>query len=204
VAGEEDFIGAGVHFCATCDGPFYKGDHVVVVGGGSSAIEESLGLLRFADHVTLLVRSNQLKGSKVAIDNVMAEPRVAIRFDTVVTKLTGQNKLEQVHVRNTKTDVEEVLTPDGVFVFIGQQPNTGFLRDSGVWLDDSGFVLTGPHLEQQANWPPENGRRGMLETSLTGVFAAGDVRVGSTNQVAAAAGEGATAALLIREHLNNS
>ena len=204
VAGEEDFIGAGVHFCSTCDGPFYKGRHVVVIGGGSSAIEESLGLLRFADHVTLLVRSDHLKGSKVAIDNIMTQSRITIRFDTIVTRLSGGNKLEQVHIRNTTTGVEEVLTPDGVFVFIGQQPNTGFLRDSGVWLDDSGFVLTGPHLENHPNWCPEQGRRGLLETNLTGVFAAGDVRVGSTKQVASAAGEGATAALLIREHLNNS
>lgn len=107
-------------------------------------------------------------------------------------------------VKNTVTGVEETLTPDGLFVFIGQQPNTGFLRDSGIWLDDYDFILTGHHLEHHPAWPANNGWREVLETSLAGVFAAGDVRAGSTKQVASATGEGATAALLIREHLNNS
>lgn len=204
VEGEEDFIGAGVHFCSTCDGPFYKDKEVVVVGGGNSAVEEAIGLLRFANSVTLLVRGDHLKASKVAIDKIMAEERVTIRFNTTVTRLTGENKLKIVWVKNTVTGAEETLMPDGLFVFIGQQPNTAFLRESGIGLDDYGFILTGHHLEQHPTWPASNGRREILETSLRGVFAAGDVRAGSTKQVTSAVGEGATAALLIREHLNNS
>lgn len=203
VEGEEDFIGAGVHFCSTCDGPFYRGKDVVVVGGGNSAVEESLGLLRFANHVTLLVRGDQLKASKVAVDKVMAESRVDIRFDTAVTKLTGDNKLAQVHVKNRQSGAVEVLTPDGLFVFIGQQPNTGFLQNTGVVLDNYGFILTGHQLQHHLNGDSDF-QPGILETSLPGVFAAGDARAGSTKQVTAAAGEGATAALLIREHLNEN
>lgn len=203
VAGEEDFIGAGVHFCSTCDGPFYKGKEVVVVGGGNSAVEEAIGLLRFAASVTLLVRGDRLKASKVAIDKIMAEERITIRYNTVVTRLTGDNKPEKVWIRNTATGAEETLTPDGLFVFIGQQPNTGFLQNSDIRLDDYGFILTGHHLEHRPDWPV-NERRAVLESSLPGVFAAGDVRGGSTKQVAAATGEGAAVALLIREHLNNS
>ncbi|MCB0156166.1 MAG: FAD-dependent oxidoreductase [Anaerolineae bacterium] len=203
VAGEEDFIGAGVHFCSTCDGPFYKGKNVAVVGGGNSAVEEAIGLLRFATRVTLLVRGDRLKASKVAIDKIMAEERITIHFNTTVTELSGDNKLEKVVIENTATGATETLSPDGLFVFIGQQPNTSFLSDSGLWLDDYGFILTGHQLAHRPDWPA-NERRTTLETSVPGVFAAGDVRVGSTKQVAAAAGEGATAALLIREHLNNS
>lgn len=204
VAGEEDFIGAGVHFCSTCDGPFYKGKNVAVVGGGNSAVEEAIGLLRFATSVTLLVRGDRLKASKVAIDKITSEERITVHFNTAVTELIGDNKLEKVAVKNTATGATETLTPDGLFVFIGQQPNTSFLSDSGLWLDDYGFILTGHQLEHHPDWPADNDRRELLETSVPGVFAAGDVRVGSTKQVAAAAGEGATAALLIREHLNNS
>lgn len=199
VAGEEDFIGAGVHFCATCDGPFYKGKHVAVVGSGNSAVEEAIGLLRFAANVTILVRGDHLKASKVAIDKVMSEDRIAIHFNTAITNLAGDNKLEAVHLKNIVTGAEETLNPDGLFVFIGQQPNTAFLRGGDIRLDDYGFILTGHRLEARSKQP-----RGVLESSVPGVFAAGDVRAGSTKQVASAAGEGATAALLIREHLNNS
>ena len=204
VEGEEDFIGAGIHFCSTCDGPFYKGKNVIVVGGGNSAVEESMGLLRFADQVTLLVRGDRLKASNFAVDKITSEDRVTIHFNTVVTKLTGDNKMEQVHIKNKETGNEDVLTPDGLFVFIGQQPNTDFLKDTGVRLDDYGFILTGHQLEHQPNWDQEQAQPDVLATSVTGVFAAGDVRKGSTKQVASAAGEGATAALLIREHLNSN
>lgn len=203
IAGEEDFIGAGVHFCSTCDGPFYKGKQVAVVGGGNSAVEESMALLRFADHVTLLVRGDQLKASKVAIDKITAEERVTLRFNTAVTKLSGENKLTGVHVKDRKSGVEDVLAPDGLFVFIGQQPNSGFLQDSGMAMNDYGFILTGHQLVNRPDFGAGKSV-GVLATSLPGVFAAGDVRAGSTKQVASAAGEGATAALLIRDYLNEN
>lgn len=200
VEGEEDFIGAGVHFCSTCDGPFYKGKTVAVVGGGNSAVEESLGLLRFATDVTMLVRSDKLKASKVAVDKVNSEPRVKVRYHSVVRKLEGDNKLSGIRVQDQRDQSEETIAPDGLFVFIGQQPNTGFLQNSGVLLDSFGFVVTGHQLAHHAQW--EGSALEMMATSVPGVFAAGDVRAGSTKQVTAALGEGATAALQIREYLN--
>lgn len=201
VAGEEDFIGAGVHFCSTCDGPFYRDKEVVVVGGGNSATEEAIGLLRFVKHVTMLVRGDRLKAHQVAVDKATAHERITIRYQTVVTKLTGTDgRLKEVHIKDTQSGAEEVLPTDGVFVFIGQQPNTAFLKDSGLVLDEAGFILTGHSLTHYA--PDLAGREiAALETSLPGVFAAGDVRAGSTKQIASAAGEGATAALLMREYL---
>ncbi|RME42742.1 MAG: FAD-dependent oxidoreductase, partial [Caldilineae bacterium] len=182
IEGEEDFIGAGVHFCATCDGPFYKGKEVAVVGGGNSAAEESLGLLRFATHVTLLVRGPRLKASRLLIDKVTANPQITVRYNTVVTRLAGDGRLETVHVREKDSGREDVLSPDGLFVFIGQQPNSGFLKGSEVLLDDYGYILTGHALKHHSAWhgdyEPE-----VLETSMPGVFAAGDVRAGSTKQV---------------------
>jgi len=203
VEGEEDYIGAGVHVCSTCDGPFYKGKRVAVVGGGNSAAEEAVGLLRFADEVTLLVRGERLKASNVAIDKIESEDRIITRYNTVVTKLSGRdNHLNDVHVKDKLTGQEEILTPDGLFVFIGQQPNSGFVQDSGILVDDYGFILSGHQLAHHPDWSSDQ-IPDLLATSMTGVFAAGDVRVGSTKQVASAAGEGATAALLIREYLNS-
>lgn len=205
VAGEDDFIGAGVHFCSTCDGPFYKDKHVVVVGGGNSAAEESLGLLRFVNHVDVLVRSDRFKASKLLVDKVTTNEQISIHYNTAVTKLTGTDgKLDTVHFKNKLTGAEDALTTEGVFVFIGQQPNTGFLADSGVLLDDYGFIVTGHHLAEHSAWQGDQQPGEILATSLPGVFAAGDVRAGSTKQVASAAGEGATAALLIREYVHST
>ena len=202
VEGETDLIGAGVHFCSTCDGPFYKGKHVIVVGGGNSAAEESLGLLRFTDQITLLVRGEKLKASKLLIDKVSSDERIDMRYNTVVTKLANDNgKLGGVHIKDRITGQEEVLGPDGLFVFIGQRPNSAFAEESGIISNDYGYILTGHHLAHHPQWSGDH-ELGILETSMPGIFAAGDVRAGATNQVAAAAGEGATAALLIREYLN--
>ena len=136
-------------------------------------------------------------------DKVTETPQISIRYNTEVTKLAGQDgDFSSVHVRDKQSGVEEVLTPDGLFVFIGQRPNSGFLKDSGVLLNDYGFILTGHHLSDHPAWQPHDHEPEILETSVPGVFAAGDVRAGSTKQVASAAGEGTTAALLIREYLN--
>jgi len=204
VPGESEYLGAGVHFCATCDGPFYKGKRVVVVGGGNSAAEESLLLTKFADHVTILVRSSAFKASQIIEQKVLEHPRIDVRWQTEVREFIGEkSKLNRIRARNNRTGSEEDLVTDGAFIFIGLTPNSKFLEGSGVVLDRWGFIVTGHglrHLEGRI----ENsaGREPMLlETSLPGVFAAGDIRDTSTKQVVSAAGEGSAAALMIREYL---
>jgi len=204
VPGEEDYLGAGVHFCATCDGPFYKGRQVAVVGGGNSAAEEGLFLTRFVDRVSLLVRGDALNASQVIQEKVLNHPQIEVHFNTEVEGFHGaQSKLHTVQVRNSLSGNTADLELPGVFVFIGQDPNTGFLEDSAVRLDSRGFITTGHSLVHDGE--PIPGFAGaepkILETSVPGIFAAGDVRADSTNQVASAAGEGAAAALMIRDHL---
>ena len=184
VPGEEGLIGAGIHYCATCDGPFYKGQHVAVVGGGNSAAEESIFLARFASQVTMLVRGSELSASKVVIDKLAEAPTITQRFNTEIVALRGERRLEGIAIRDRTTGATEDIAPNGLFVFIGLSPNSDWLPME-IKRDPYGFVLTDP----------------TLATSVCGVFAAGDVRKGSTKQAASAAGEGATAALMVREHL---
>ncbi len=184
IPGEDELIGAGVHFCATCDGPFYKGQHVAVVGGGNSAGEESLFLTRFVERVTLLVRGPSMSASKLVADKVAANPAIDLRFNTELRALHGDKRLSGITVHDKTSDKDEELTPAGLFVFIGLDPNTGWLPPE-IRRDQYGFIITSQ----------------TLETSMSGVFAAGDARKGSTKQAASAAGEGATAALMIREYL---
>ena len=184
VPGEEDFIGAGVHFCATCDGPFYRDQDVLVVGGGNSAAEEAVFLTRFASRVTILTRNSELRASEVAREDVLAHPKISVRTRATVEQFKGAQHLESVVVRDVDSGATEELHPAAAFLFIGLEPNTAFLRGS-VHLDEAGFIKTSS----------------TLETSLSGVFAAGDARGGSTKQLVSAAGEGATAALMVREFL---
>jgi thioredoxin reductase (NADPH) len=204
VPGEEDYLGAGVHFCATCDGPFYKGKQVVVVGGGNSATEESLLLTKFANHVTILVRSATFKASQVIQEKVLSHPKIDVRWHTEVQEFIGADaKLQSLRIENNQSSETEMLPIDGAFIFIGLDPNTGFLKDSGIQLDQWGFIVTGHALLEGRQPPPGFGKREplMLETSVPGVFAAGDVRDTSTKQVVSAAGEGGAVALMIREYL---
>lgn len=184
IPGEEDFIGAGVHFCATCDGAFYRDKDVLVVGGGNSAGEEGIFLTKFARMVTILTRNDHLSASKVVVEKVEENPRMAIAPNATPVAFRGDQKLRSVVVRDTKTGEERELTPDGVFVFIGLTPNTEIVRDT-VTLDAQGFIVADM----------------ALQTSMPGVFTAGDCRAGSTKQAASAAGEGAAAALAIRRYI---
>ena len=184
VLGEEDFIGSGVHFCATCDGPFYRGKHVAVVGGGNSAGEESIFLTRFADKVTLLVRGPEMKASQIVINKVSENAKIDVHYNTSVEALAGDKGLREVTIRNSVTNETEKLAPDGLFVFIGQSPNSKWLPPE-IKRDEYGFVITDDQ----------------MQTNMPGVFAAGNVRRGSTKQAASAAGEGASVALMIREYL---
>ncbi|MDQ3003984.1 MAG: FAD-dependent oxidoreductase [Chloroflexota bacterium] len=204
VPGEDDYIGAGIHFCATCDGPFYKGaKEIVVVGGGNSAVEEGLHLTNFAEKVTLLVRGDRLTASQIAIDKVN-EPtsRIDIKYNTIVEAIEGQDsKLKTIKYRYKDSDAIEEIQPAAVFIFIGQTPNTGFLKDYAE-LDKYGFVLTGHDI---AHGKATMGMEPLpFEASVSGIFVSGDARHGSTKQVASAVGEGAAASISIREFLRRS
>lgn len=204
VPGENELIGAGIHFCATCDGPFYRDKKVAVVGGGNSATEESLLLVKFASHVTILVRGGEFKASRIIQEKVLSHPKVNVRWHTEVKAFHAENaKLSRISLVDNHTKATEELPVDGAFIFIGLDPNTGFLAGSGVLLDQWGFIVTGHDLLHGRERPAgfDNREPALMETSIPGIFAAGDARDRSTKQVASAAGEGASAALMIREHL---
>lgn len=204
VPGETDYIGAGVHFCATCDGPFYKGMHVAVVGGGNSATEESLLLVRYAERVTILARKDSFSASPIIQEKVLNHPKIDVMWNTEVAEFLGkESHLNAIQLKNNATGKEESLDVEGAFVFIGLTPNTAFLKGSNIRLDNWGFIITGHDLIH-ADPPIESKKEpSLLETSVPGIFSAGDVRSGSTKQVASATGEGATAALSIREYLKD-
>ena len=152
----------------------------------------------------MLVRGSELKASQILKEKVLSHPQIDIQFNTEVVEFDGKGgKLKSVVVKNNQTGRLEEIHPAGVFIFIGLLPNTNFLADTDVRLDRWGFVVTGHDLVHDGKRPVGFDERdpGMLETSVPGIFAAGDVRADSTKQVASAAGEGATAALLIREYL---
>lgn len=206
VPGESQYSGAGVHFCATCDGPFYKGKDVAVVGGGNSAAEESLLLTKFADKVTILVRGDSFKATRFIQEKVFAHPRIDVRWHSEVTAFRGaQSKLGQIDLVNNQTSETSVLSVEGAFIFIGLKPNSAFLNGSNIQLDPWGFLVTGPDLVRNVERPAgfENRDPYLLETSVPGIFAAGDIRHASTKQVVSAAGEGSTAALEIRDYLRH-
>ena len=186
IPGEEDFIGAGVHFCATCDGAFYRDKEVLVIGGGNSAGEEGLFLTRFADHVTIATRGPKLSASKVVIQKIDEHPEIEVWNNVVATEFRGDRRLEKVVLENQETGDVQEIAPDGVFVFIGLSPNTEMAK-SVVEVDDNGFISTDL----------------ALRTNVDGIFAAGDCRAGSTKQAASAAGEGAAVALSIRQYLES-
>jgi thioredoxin reductase (NADPH) len=204
VQGEDDFIGAGIHFCATCDGPFYKGaEHLLVVGGGNSAVEEAIFLTKFARKVTILVRGKELTASKVARDKVAEKPNMEVKYGTQVKEFRGSARLNTVVTANAVSGALEELHPAAVFVFIGLHPNSELVRDL-VTLDPYGYIVTGHDLVHAPMMQAGPGSARLpydMETSVPGIFAAGDVRAGSTKQVASAVGEGASAAIAIREYL---
>lgn len=185
IPGETEYYGRGVHYCATCDGAFYRDKRLVVVGGGNSAIQEAIFLTRYASHIDLLVRS-KIRASEVLrrdLEKVVAEGKITLHLatttDEIIADDNGVNKIIGTH------DGKRVeFETDGIFIFVGLKPNTEFLHGA-VELDEIGLINTD----------------GELQTSMPGVFAAGDVRSGATMQVASAVGEGATAALNIRKYL---
>ncbi len=189
IPGEAEYYGRGVHYCATCDGAFYRDQDLIVVGGGNSAIQEAIFLTRFAKKIDLLVRS-KIKASEVLqkdLQKYIDSGQIVVHLETVPTEILGDEKGVYKVLAKGLTGENEIIT-NGVFVFIGLKPNTQFLQGSGVELDEVGLVKTNKN----------------LETNIPGIFASGDVRSGATMQIASAVGEGATAALSIRHYLENN
>lgn len=188
VPGELEYYARGVHYCATCDGAFYRDKRLVVVGGGNSAVQESLFLTRFASHIDLLVRS-KLRASDVLLKELEKhKDKITVHLATTTDEIVGEDgKVNKVVGTDTGNGKKVEFECDGVFIFVGLDPNTKFLESSGIELDEQRFIKSDSD----------------LMTNLSGVFVAGDVRSGATMQIASATGEGATAALKIREYLDH-
>ncbi len=185
VPGEAELIGAGIHFCATCDGPFYKGaEELLVIGGGNSGLEEGLFLSQFAQRIRVVEYNPELKASQLLQDKVRAHPQFEVLTNVQISEVSGKGRLEEVVAKDRSTGQEYRWNPAAAFVFIGLDPNTGFLKGT-LELDRWGFITTD----------------GRMQTSMPGVFAAGDVRLGSTKQLGSAVGEGITALLMVRQYL---
>jgi thioredoxin reductase (NADPH) len=194
VPGEEEFrnAGAGVSYCGTCDAPFFKGKQVVAVGGGNTAVEETLHLTRFAEKVTMIHRRDEFRASRVLVEELLVkanEPdsNLIIKYDTVATAIQGDGKAQSINLKNVKTNAEEDYPCDGVFIFIGMVPNTGFLKGS-VELTEHGFIKCDC---------------AYLRTSVPGVFVAGDCRIGAAMQLATAVGDGVVAAMMLKQYFRD-
>ena len=185
IPGEAEFTGRGVSYCATCDGAFFKDSTIVVVGGGDSALTEALFLTKFAKDITIIHRRDALRATKIYQERAFANPKIDFLWSSVVEEIKGDQTVENVLVKNvTSGEVREVPT-EGVFMFIGITPKTAFLKGL-VEMDENGYILV----------DAEN-----LQTSVEGVFAAGDVRKKLLRQVATAVGDGATAAFAVEKYL---
>ena len=189
VPGEVEYHGRGVHYCATCDGAFYRDKRLVVVGGGNSAVQEAIFLTRFTSHIDMLVRS-EIKASEVLqhdLTKYVESGQITVHLHTAPKEIKANEEGKVDSVSAVQDGNEVVFETDGVFIFVGLKPNTGFLKDSGIELDEQGLIKTDKH----------------LSTNISGIYASGDVRSGATMQIASAVGEGATAALSIREYLDD-
>lgn len=182
---EQRLRGKGVSGCAVCDAYFFKGKEVVVVGGGDSAMEDSLYLTKHVSHVTLVHRRSSFRASKIMQQRVLSNPKISVVYDTVVEDVLGERKVEAVKLRNVETGEESTLKTDGVFVAIGHQPNTEIFRGQ-IELDDKGYIRVFDDTTR---------------TNVPGVFAAGDVRDHVYRQAVTAAGDGCKAAMDAERYL---
>jgi thioredoxin reductase (NADPH) len=194
VPGEDEFrnAGAGVSYCGTCDAPFFRDREVVAVGGGNTAVEETLHLTKYARKVTLVHRREEFRASKVLVEDLMAKARepnsnLLVRTNTVPLAIQGKARVQSVLLKNTKTGTQEDYPCDGVFIFVGTVPTTGFLKGF-IDLTPSGFIQCDV---------------AFLRTRVPGVFVAGDCRVGAAMQLATAVGDGVTAAIRLKEYLRD-
>ncbi len=186
VPGEETFYGKGVSSCATCDAPFFKDGIVAAVGGGDTAVKESLFLTKFVKKVYLIHRRDRLRAEMILQERALADEKIEIIWDSVLTGIKGLTNVENITVQNVKTKEEKTLSVDGCFIWVGEIPNTKFLAD-GVKLDAKGFIVANLN----------------METSVPGVFAAGDVRNTPLRQISTAVGDGAVAAFSAGHYIEN-
>ncbi len=184
VPGEEEMIGRGVSFCATCDGFFFREKDVVVVGGGDSAMEEALFLTRFASAVKVIHRRDELRAGEILKQRAFANEKISFIWDTVVEEIVGDGKVEAVRIRNVKTDETSELTTDGVFIYIGHYPNTS-LFEGQLEMNERKYLITDKH----------------MATSAPGVFAAGEVQDPTFRQIATSVGQGCAAAMMTERWL---
>ncbi len=178
IPGEDKFYGRGVSTCATCDGFFYKNKEVVIVGGGDAAIEEGLFLTKFANKVTIIHRRDELRANKVAQERAFANPKMAFVWDTIALEVLGDEQVSGIKVKNVKTNEESIIKTDGVFIYVGHEPNTGFLKGF-IELNDHGYVNV----------------KNEIYTNVEGVFAAGDVSDEIYRQLSTSVGAGTKAAM---------
>jgi len=186
VEGENKFIGSGVSYCATCDGPLYRDKDVMVIGGGNTAIQEALFLVKFARKVYIVHRRDELRAVKSLQIKAFSNPKIELVWDSVIEKFSGGDRLEEVLIKNVKTGKKTIKKISGVFEYVGIKPNSGFLAEF-VKMDNSGFIITDTK----------------METSVAGIFAAGDVRNTELRQVITAVSDGAVAATFADKYLNN-
>lgn len=185
VPGEDDYKGRGISYCATCDGDFFTGKEIVVVGGGNSALEEAVSLTKYASKVTIVHQFDHFQAFQHAVDEARTHPKIKIRMESVITAFHGGEKLEGVDIKDLKTGAVERFATDGVFIFIGYVPNTEFLQGK-VELNQWGEIIV----------------KADMSTSLDGVFAAGDSTAKKFRQVTTAVGDGTIAALASSEYIH--
>ncbi len=186
IESERKFIGKGVSSCATCDAPFFKNKNVIVVGGGDTAMEDSLFLTKFASSVTIVHRRDQLRASKIMQERVKSSPKIKMMFNSVVEEIMGQEKVTGVKIRNITDNKTATINIDGIFVAIGYTPNTSFLKGK-LNLDEQGYIKA----------------KEEVRTEIDGVFVAGDVADKVYRQAVTAAGSGTKAALEARNYLQS-
>ena len=186
IEGEDRLMGRGISFCATCDGPFYRDEEVAVIGGGDTAVEEAIFLTRFVKKIYLVHRRDKLRATKLLQERAMSEEKITLVWDTIPLRILGQNSVEAIEMRNVKTGDVQRKEVKGVFVFIGTIPNTELVKGS-VRLDENGFILTDDN----------------MQTSIPGVFAAGDIRSKLFRQISTAVGEGAAASYSAEKYLES-
>jgi len=187
VPGEVEFTGRGVSYCATCDAAFFRDLPVAVVGGGDAALTEALHLTKIAGKVTLIHRRNELRATRVLQDRARQDPKMSFLWDTTVRAIEGDEMVKKLQLTSVKTGKTTVFPTDGIFIAVGFLPDTDYVKGL-VKLDETGHIVTGVQ----------------METSVKGIFAAGDIRAGSGKQAIAAAGDGATAAIYAQKYITEN